>query len=125
MGQATPLIALVVEDDFFQREFVAVLLEEADMDVIRCESAETALLVLEEFSGGVAMIFTDVNLAGHMDGAELADLVVAHYPHIHVTVTSGKDLNRPLPHGVTFLPKPWVAGRFAGSRTFNSSLGHH
>ena len=39
--------ALVVEDDAMQRELVSVLLEECDMAVIQCESAESAEVVLE------------------------------------------------------------------------------
>ena len=46
MGQASPFkpIALVVEDDASQRELVVVLLEESEMGVIQCQSAEEALL---------------------------------------------------------------------------------
>jgi two-component system cell cycle response regulator CpdR len=109
MEQATSNIALIVEDDFWQRELVSVLLEESGIGVVQCDTAEEALGVLEQFGGGVGMIFTDVNLAGQVDGVELAHVAAKHYPHIHVTVTSGNELNRPLPQGATFLPKPWVA----------------
>lgn len=42
MGQKRPdkPIALVVEDDIWQRELMVVLLEESEMTVIQCESAE-------------------------------------------------------------------------------------
>ncbi len=45
MGQANPYkpTALVVEDDGMQREMLALLLEESDMCVIECESAEAAV----------------------------------------------------------------------------------
>jgi hypothetical protein len=39
--------------------------------------------------GRVAMIFTDVNLAGKIDGVELANFTTQCYPNIHVSVTSG------------------------------------
>src|SRR6266478_2204846 len=44
MGQSKPLraTALVVEDDPMQREMICLLLEESEMDVIECESAEAA-----------------------------------------------------------------------------------
>ena len=50
MGQASPFkpIALVVEDDFWQREMAVTLLEESGMGVIQCESAEAAMSVLEK-----------------------------------------------------------------------------
>lgn len=109
MQQTASCIALVVEDEFSQRELVSVLLEECGMNVIQCDTAEEALDLLEQLSGAVGMIFTDVNLAGNVDGVELAHVAAKHYPHIHLTVTSGKDLPRPLPKGATFLAKPWVA----------------
>ena len=47
MGQSKPFraTALVVEDDPMQREMICLLLEESDVDVIECESAEAAELV--------------------------------------------------------------------------------
>jgi DNA-binding NtrC family response regulator len=107
MGQASPFkpIALVVEDDIFQRELVAALLEESEMGVIQCQSAEGALRVLEKMDGCVSMIFTDVNLAGKIDGVELAHFAKQCYPNIHVIVTSGFELTKSLPEGALFMPK--------------------
>jgi len=110
MGQSSPLkpIALVVEDDVLQRELVRVLLEESEMEVIQCESAEGALYELAKMGGRVSMMFTDVNLAGRIDGVELAHFAAQCYPNIHVIVTSGNALTKSLPDGVTFIPKPWL-----------------
>ena len=49
MGQSKPLraTALIVEDDPMQRDMICLLLEESEVDVIECESAEAAELVLE------------------------------------------------------------------------------
>src|SRR6185503_19010354 len=49
MGQSKPFraTALIVEDDPMQREMLCLLLEESEVDVIECESAEAAKLVLE------------------------------------------------------------------------------
>ena len=102
-------IAVVVEDDEMQRELVALLLEESGLGVIECESAEAALKVLERMGASVAIMFTDVNLAGRTDGVELARYARHHYPNIHVIVTSGLSLPRRLPEGATFMPKPWLA----------------
>jgi two-component system cell cycle response regulator CpdR len=110
MGQASPFkpIALVVEDDVLQRELAVVLLEECEMGVIECESAEGALRVLEKMGEFVSMIFTDVKLAGKIDGVELAHFATQCYPDIHVIVTSGLALTKSLPEGATFMPKPWL-----------------
>ena len=110
MGQAKPfkLIALVVEDDWFQRNDVVTLLEDSDMEVIQCESAEAALGVLDKVGGCPTILFTDVNLAGRMDGIELAHIAKRRHPNIHLIVTSGHSLTKDLPDGALFLAKPWL-----------------
>jgi DNA-binding NtrC family response regulator len=110
MGQASPFkpIALVVEHDALQRELVVVLLEESEMSVIQCQSAEEALLVLEKMGGCMSMMFTDVDLVGKIDGAELVHFATEQYPNMHVIVTSGIAPTKSLPKGVTFMSKPWL-----------------
>ena len=110
MGQARPFkpIALIVEDDEMQREMVATLLEESEMGVIQCESAEAALRVLVRQGSSLSMIFTDINPAGRIDGVELAHFAHENYPDIHVIVTSRNALPKRLPEGALFMPKPWL-----------------
>ena len=101
--------ALVVEDDVMQRETLAMLLEESGMGVIQCENAEAALSVPRKMAAHVAVMVTDVNLTGQIDGVQLAHFAHQRYPNIHVIVTSAFDLTKKLPEGTTFMPKPWVA----------------
>jgi two-component system, cell cycle response regulator CpdR len=110
MEQSKPFrpIALIVEDEPMQREMIALLLEECDYDVIQCESAEAAELVLQKNSGCLAMLMTDVNLAGRMNGVELAHLAKQRNPRLDVVVTSGRPLPQPLPDGAKFWSKPWA-----------------
>jgi two-component system cell cycle response regulator CpdR len=110
MRQSKPLraTALVVEDDVMQREMTCLLLEESDFNVIECESAEAAELVLERNGGSLSLMMTDVQLAGHMNGVELAHLAKKYNPKLDVIVTSGKPLRQPLPDGAKFWPKPWA-----------------
>lgn len=100
--------ALVVEDDAMQRELVSVLLEECDMAVIQCESAESAEVVLERVGGNLSMIFADVNLAGAMTGTELAVIAKSRFPNLTVILTSGSHAPV-LPAGAMFMQKPWLA----------------
>src|SRR5436190_2164714 len=74
MGQSKPFraTALVVEDDPMQREMISLLLEESDFDVIECETAEAAELVLQRNAGRIALVMTDGSRAGTMDGVVLA-----------------------------------------------------
>jgi CheY-like chemotaxis protein len=110
MGQAKPFkpIALIVEDDVLQRELLVVLLEESEIGVIQCQSGEEALYVLEKLGALVSMMFTDVRLAGKIDGVELAHFATQFYPKIRVIVTSGLALPKSLPEGAMFMPKPWL-----------------
>jgi two-component system cell cycle response regulator CpdR len=110
MGQSKPFraTALIVEDDPMQREMICLLLEESDYDVIQCESAEAAELVLERNGGSLWLMMTDVSLAGHMNGIELAHIAKRRVPHLDVIVTSGRPLKEALPDGARFWPKPWV-----------------
>ena len=110
MGQSKPLraTALVVEDDQMQRDMICLLLEESHFDVIECESAEAAELVLERAAGSLVLMMTDVQLAGNMDGVELAHIARKYNPEIEVIVTSGKPPHQELPDGVEFWAKPWA-----------------
>ena len=107
MGRSRP-IALVVEEDESQREFAATLLEECDMEVIPCTSAEAAASMLETRAETPRFLLTDVVLPGVLTGADLAHLVHVKYPDTKVVVTSGEQFPPPLPDGATFLPKPWA-----------------
>ena len=120
MGQSKPLrakslrakpqraTALIVEDDPMQRDMICLLLEESEVDVIECESAEAAELVLERAGDSLALLLTDVQLAGNMDGVELAHIARRYNPEMGVIVTSGKPLHQELPDGVKFWAKPWA-----------------
>ena len=110
MGQSKPFraTALVVEDDPMQREMICLLLEESDMDVIECESAEAAELVLEEAGASLVFMMTDVQLAGLKNGVELAYVAKKFNPDMDVIVTSGNPLRQTLPDGAKFWTKPWA-----------------
>jgi CheY-like chemotaxis protein len=69
MGQAQQSRAvLIVEDDAELRRLTAALLEDEQLDIIECESAEAALATLLIRGREVGMIFADVRLRGVMDG---------------------------------------------------------
>jgi DNA-binding NtrC family response regulator len=110
MGQSKPLRAtvLVVEDDQMQREMIGLLLEESHCEVIECESAEAAEIVLQRRGESLSLMMTDVGLAGAMNGVELAHIAKRCNPALDVIVTSGNPLPQELPDGVKFWPKPWV-----------------
>ncbi|GBU17273.1 MAG: response regulator [Methylobacterium sp. CG08_land_8_20_14_0_20_71_15] len=111
MGQAMSdaRIALVVEDDPAVRDLATAVLEETDLDVIACETAEAAISVLEQPDLQVALLFADVRLPGPMDGLALARTVGRRWPETRVIVTSGADASRSMemPEQARFMRKPW------------------
>ncbi len=114
MGQSKPLrraTAVVVEDEEEQRYLSATLLEESEFDVVECDSAEAAIEVIKEKGDDVALVFTDMQLAGEMDGVDLAKAVHEERPGVSVIVTSGQGGAKlsELPPGVDFVKKPWRA----------------
>ncbi len=110
IGQSKPFRAtvLVVEDDEMQREMIGLLLEESQCDVIECESAEAAEMVLQRRGESLSLMMTDVGLAGPMNGVELAHIARRCHPALDVIVTSGRPLPQELPAGARFWPKPWA-----------------
>ena len=108
MGQSLKPTALVVEDDRDQRALVGALLEECDMKVVECGTAEAAAVAMEHLRDTLVMIFVDVNLAGNMNGVELATLARQSLPHVAVVVTSGGQMPE-MPEDTVFMQKPWRA----------------
>ncbi len=97
MGQAMRPLVPVVEDDRAQREVLSALFEESEMKVLQGEGAEAAVLLLEEFGPHLFLLFTDVQLAGNVDGAKLAEFANQHFPNLTVIITSGRPCPKQLP----------------------------
>jgi DNA-binding NtrC family response regulator len=102
-------VALVVEDDAAVRDLATAVLEETDLGVIACDSAEAALSVLERADVNVALLFADVRLPGAMDGVTLAQAVERRWPDIRVVITSGAGRDARLPDQTVYMQKPWRA----------------
>jgi CheY-like chemotaxis protein len=121
MHQAQPKrrIALIVEDDAELRQLTATVLEESELEIIECESAEVALATMLLRGQDVAMIFADIRLSGVMDGVDLAREAKMRWPHLTVILTSGNPGKRveQLPPDVDYMPKPWQPLSHDGCRT--------
>jgi DNA-binding NtrC family response regulator len=98
--------ALVVEDDPGQREMLVVLLERSGFEVLQSDTAEAAMIILQQAGRDLALLVSDVRLNGDMPGSQLAKFARQLFPNIKVIVTSGKEWPV-LPEGATFLRKPW------------------
>jgi DNA-binding NtrC family response regulator len=106
MNLAVPSLALVVEDDPLQREVLSDALKRENLDVIQCESAEAAELVVARFGLELNVMVTDVQLAGQGTGAELATFARQCCPDLRIIVVSGAD-PAALPPDICFLAKPY------------------
>ena len=113
MAQASidPPIALVVEADDAVRNLASAVLEETDLNVVECSSAEAALSVLERPDANVALLFSEMSLSGEMDGAALARTVAKRWPEVRTVVTSRNvgQAGGSLPQRAVFMQKPWRA----------------
>ena len=102
-------VILIVEDDRDIRSLTVALFEDSDLEIVECESAEAALAVMLLRGAEATMIFADIQLAGAMDGVDLAREARMRWPHLTIVLTSGGDGEslQHLPPGVIYMPKPW------------------
>src|SRR6201992_529866 len=98
-------LALVVEDDRFQRDILSEILRGHGLDVIECETAEAAELVIANAGAELKALVTDVGLADKGNGIDLAAYAKEQFPHLPVVIVSGQP--HVAPPGVKFLAKPY------------------
>jgi two-component system, response regulator PdtaR len=112
MTRDAALTILVVEDEGAIREASACELEDAGYAVLEAAGAREALAVLES-GAAVAVLFTDVNMPGELDGLDLARLVHDRWPRVQLLVTSGGAKVGPadLPDDGRFISKPYSLRR--------------
>ncbi len=110
---STPLqksspVVLIVEDEPVLRMLAVEVVEEAGFIAIEARDADEAIILLESRSD-IALLFTDINMPGSMDGLKLAHTVRDRWPRIKILVVSGKQRLQPfeLPSNSCFLGKPY------------------
>jgi DNA-binding NtrC family response regulator len=99
-------VALIVEDDPFQRECLADLLRSEGLEVVECANAAVAELVLASTGPELRALMTDVELGGEMSGVELAQYAKRKFPDLKVVLVSGHG-PPPVPPDTHFLMKPY------------------
>lgn len=112
MEKQPPREALVVEDEPMIRMVAADAISDIGVKVYEAGDASEALLLLGEHPN-VGLMFTDIELAGDMNGLVLAKKVHTLRPDVELIVTSGtNDLtDSDLPDSGTFLSKPYQTER--------------
>lgn len=97
MSDSRP-IAVLAEDEALIRMAAAAMLDALGFEVLEAEHAVEALGLLEANSGA-ALLYTDINMPGRMDGCDLAHTTIERWPETKIIVCSGCD-----PLEATLLP---------------------
>jgi CheY-like chemotaxis protein len=103
-----PIHVLVVEDEFLIAEWVSQSLSDQGFVVQTVSNAADALRCLA--SEPIDVLFTDINLPGNMDGAELAWRARDLYPHLPVVYASARATllkQEARVPGAIIVPKPY------------------
>ncbi|RYB06974.1 response regulator [Lichenibacterium ramalinae] len=100
---------VIVEDEFLVRDLAVCELEENGFIVVEFDSADAALPYLREHGGEAALVLTDVQMPGDINGLDLVAILAHLWPGVPVLITSGGPLVDPrkLPPCAAFLSKPW------------------
>jgi CheY-like chemotaxis protein len=105
-----PAVVLVVEDEMLLRMRAVDMVEDAGFTSVEAVDADEAVAILESRSD-IALIFTDIQMPGSMDGLQLAHTVHERWPLIKIILASGqlKPANIDIPADSRFYGKPLEA----------------
>jgi CheY-like chemotaxis protein len=99
---------LVVEDEFLIRMGIVDTIQHAGFEIFEASNADEAIQLLEAHPD-IAVLFTDIDMPGSMDGLKLAAAVRRRWPPVKIIVTSGhvKMRQEDLPFDGLFFSKPY------------------
>jgi CheY-like chemotaxis protein len=104
-------IVLVVEDEMLLRMRAVDMVEDAGYASVEAVDADEAFAVLKSRSD-IALLFTDIQMPGSMDGLQLAQAVYQLWPSIKIILVSGqlKLSENDIPPDSRFFGKPLKSG---------------
>lgn len=99
---------LVVEDDEVLRMCSADIVSDAGFAPVEAANADEAVAILESRSD-IALLLTDIQMPGSMDGLELAATVRRRWPLIKIILVSGgvEAAESDMPTDSRFFSKPF------------------
>jgi CheY-like chemotaxis protein len=120
---AVPLVVLVVEDEMLLRMRAVDMVEDAGYTSVEAADADEAVAILESRSD-IALMLTDVQMPGSMDGLKLAHAVRERWPPIKIILVSGQLRleNSDIPADSSFFGKPLAATEMIAE--LQSMIGH-
>jgi CheY-like chemotaxis protein len=101
-------VVLIVDDEPILRMLAVEAVEDAGFAALEAANADQAITLLQT-SADIALLFTDINMPGSMDGLALAHAVRNRWPGMKILVVSGQMRLRSsdLPPDSCFLEKPY------------------
>jgi CheY-like chemotaxis protein len=119
----SPPSSLVVEDEMLLRMRAVDMVEDAGYIPVEAADADQAVAILESRSD-IALMFTDIQMPGSMDGLGLAHSVHERWPPIKIIMVSGKLklANTDIPTDSRFFEKPFEAGEMIAE--MQNMIGH-
>jgi CheY-like chemotaxis protein len=105
-----PTVVLVVEDEMLLRMRAVDMVEDAGYTPVEAVDADEAVAILESRSD-IALMFSDIQMPGSMDGLKLAQAVHERWPPIKIILVSGqlKLASIDIPADSRFFGKPFEA----------------
>jgi CheY-like chemotaxis protein len=118
-----PAVVLVVEDEMLLRMRTVDMVEDAGFTSVEAVDADEAVAILESRSD-IALLFTDIQMPGSMNGLKLAHAVHERWPPIKIILVSGqlKLANIDIPADSRFFGKPLEAKEMIVE--MQSMIGH-
>jgi CheY-like chemotaxis protein len=101
-------LILVVEDETLIRMNSVDMIRNLGFEVIEAIDADEAVSLLESVAD-IAVVFTDIQMPGSMDGLLLAAVVRDRWPPVALLITSGRECPSAadMPTGARFIPRPY------------------
>ena len=121
--RVVPTVVLVVEDEMLLRMRAVDMVEDAGFTPLEAVDADEAVAILE-LRSDIALLFTDIQMPGSMDGLKLAHAVHERWPPIKIILVSGqlKLANIDIPADSRFFGKPLEAREIIAE--MRNMIGH-
>ena len=110
LSKGKQLRILIVEDEFLIRLTLAEVLADEGYEVLEAESGDAAIGLLED-SPDIAVLLTDIQLPGALDGRALAERARRSRPDLPVIFMTGRPDNFPGEKGAArevYVAKPYL-----------------
>src|SRR5689334_11213384 len=104
-GFTTEHFCLVVDDEPAIRTYLRDILRIANIQGLEAEDVAQALQILQTDAKYIDLVITEIQMAGDMDGLDLAYSLRRSRPNLAVLLISG--FSDRVPPGFAFIPKPF------------------